>query len=97
MTATQSLKLYQIASKYFKNENDASAFISEIEAVVDNKIDQKKDVLATKEDIGNVRSEINKLRTDIAESKANTIKWMFIFWIGQIGALLGIILLFLKK
>jgi hypothetical protein len=90
MTATQSVRLYQIASKYFKNENDASAFISEIEAVVDNKLDQKKDVLATKEDIGNVRREI-------AEAKADTIKWMFIFWIGQIGALLGIILLFLKK
>jgi hypothetical protein len=48
-------------------------------------------------DIGNVSSEINKLRTEIAEGKADTIKWMFIFWIGQIGPLLGIILLFLKK
>jgi hypothetical protein len=97
MTATQSVKLYQTALKYFKNENDASSFVSEIEAVVDNKLDQKKDVLATKEDIGNVRSEINKVRTEIAEAKADTIKWMFIFWIGQIGATLGIILLFLKK
>ena len=31
------------------------------------------------------------LRTDIHKSKTDTIKWMFIFWIGQIGALLGIL------
>jgi hypothetical protein len=46
--------------------------------------------LATKDDIADVRKEIS-------EAKAETIKWMFIFWIGQVGATLGILLIFLKK
>ena len=31
------------------------------------------------------------LREEIQKSKVDTIKWMFIFWIGQIGAVLGIL------
>ena len=31
------------------------------------------------------------LREEIQKSKVDTIKWMFIFWIGQIGALFGIL------
>lgn len=38
---------------------------------------KEKDVLATKEDLANVKSDI--------------IKWMFIFWIGQIAVTLGIV------
>jgi hypothetical protein len=41
------------------------------------KRDKEKDVLATKEDLANVKSDI--------------IKWMFIFWIGQKAVTLGII------
>ncbi|MDB5016031.1 MAG: hypothetical protein JWQ84_863 [Mucilaginibacter sp.] len=46
--------------------------------------------LATKDDIANVCKEIS-------EAKADTIKWMFILWIGQVGATLAILLIFLKK
>jgi hypothetical protein len=35
--------------------------------------------------------EIADLRCGIEKSKSDTIKWMFLFWIGQIGAVLGII------
>lgn len=31
------------------------------------------------------------------EDKTDMIKWMFIFWVGQLGAMIGLILLFLKK
>lgn len=101
MTASQSLKLYNIASKYFANQDDASQFASEIESIVDNKFEEKKSVLATrefvKEEIAGVKKEISDLRKDNAESKADIIKWMFIFWIGQLGAMLAIILLFVKR
>ena len=36
--------------------------------------------------------QIADLRGRIDKSKSDTIKWMFLFWIGQIGAVLGIIL-----
>jgi hypothetical protein len=61
---------------------------------IDNKTERSVEAtiktLATKDDIADVRKEIS-------EAKTETIKWMFIFWIGQVGATLGILLLFLKK
>jgi hypothetical protein len=39
--------------------------------------------LASKEDLANTKSEI--------------IRWMFLFWVGQLFATFGFILLFLKK
>jgi hypothetical protein len=50
--------------------------------------------LATKDDIANVKYDLGK---EISEAKADSIKWMFIFWIGQVGATLAIVFLFLKK
>jgi|GEM_PF-6860879 len=46
--------------------------------------------LATKDDLIDLRNEMGKIKTD-------TIKWMFIFWVGQVGATMAIILLFVKK
>jgi hypothetical protein len=46
--------------------------------------------LATKDNIANLRKEIG-------EATADSIKWMFIFWTGQIGATLVFIFLFLEK
>ncbi|SFA47505.1 hypothetical protein SAMN04488511_106243 [Pedobacter suwonensis] len=53
-------------------------------------LDNKKEILATKEDIGHTKEAL-------ANAKAEIIKWMFIFWIGQIAATVGIILTYLKK
>jgi len=57
-------------------------------------MNSKYESLATKEDLAKLEMKINKtflrVETDI-------FKWMFIFWIGQIAATFGFILLFLKK
>ncbi len=47
--------------------------------------------------IGEQEPKIEGLRTEIGETKAEMIKWMFIVCIGQIGATLAIILIFLKR
>ena len=53
------------------------------------------------EEIGKVNermsSDIGKLDTKIERTKADLIKWMFIFWIGQIGAIMGLLFAFLNK
>jgi len=41
--------------------------------------------------------EIGKLDVKISETKADLIKWMFIFWIGQVGVILGILFAFFKS
>jgi hypothetical protein len=37
MTATQSLKLYQLSLKHFNNDADAKAFVDELEIVPEEK------------------------------------------------------------
>jgi hypothetical protein len=41
--------------------------------------------------------EISKLDKKISETKADIIKWMFIFWAGQIGVLIAVLDLFFKR
>ena len=38
--------------------------------------------------------EIGGLRTEMSAFEARITRWMFVFWIGQIGALLGILFVF---
>ena len=56
------------------------------------------------EQIAGLRSEffeeISKLRSEllgkIEENKSSTIRWMFLFWVGQIGTLIGILFAFFR-
>ena len=70
------IELYELL-KVKIGEKEASAFVSILEHKVDKKFEDAKQLLATKEDLANVKSEI--------------IKWMFIFWIGQMAATVAII------
>jgi hypothetical protein len=54
-------------------------------------------ILATKEYNADVSEDIRLLNTFIINTKAELIKWMFIFWIGQVALTFGFILLFLKR
>jgi len=52
------------------------------------------------EELAKVRVEIAEVKTELIEriekKHSDTIKWMFIFWVGQIGAILGILFAFFK-
>ncbi|MDZ7344383.1 MAG: hypothetical protein ONA90_07695 [candidate division KSB1 bacterium] len=41
--------------------------------------------------------KISLLETKISETRADLIKWMFIFWVGQVAVILGILFAFFKK
>ena len=43
------------------------------------------------------KRKLGKLDVKISETKADLIRWMFVFWMGQIGALLGILFTFFRK
>lgn len=45
------------------------------------------------EEISSLRSE---LKEDIANLRADIIKWMFIFWVGQAATILGALAIFLR-
>lgn len=57
MTATQTLNIYQILNKHFKNSQGASAVVEEIE--------EKKEILSTKEYIHSLQQKILNLKVDI--------------------------------
>jgi len=46
-----------------------------------------------------VKSNIANLTTkeDLANTRADMIKWMFIFWVGQLAAMFGLLYIFFKK
>jgi hypothetical protein len=43
------------------------------------------------------KEEAKQLEVKIESTKAEIIRWMFVFWIGQIAVTVGIVVLFLKK
>jgi len=77
------LEVYEIFKNRF-TEKEAAKVIEYFEAKAEEKIKQKKDVFMTKNDKVEMISRIESSKTD-------TIKWMFIFWIGQLVAVAGIL------
>ena len=41
--------------------------------------------------------EISKFRVEMHNLRASLIRWMFLFWIGQIGVLTSILFTFFRK
>ena len=80
---TPELKVYEIF-KARQSEPEAAAVFEYIDEKTEKKYEEKKDILATKEDLTN-------LRVEMREIKADMINWMFIFWIGQLVAIITII------
>jgi hypothetical protein len=71
------LRVYEIF-KAKLGEKEAETIIEYFEAKAEAKYLEKRDVLATKEDIAN--------------SKVDLIKWMVGFWIAEMAAIIGLYL-----
>ena len=65
--------------------------IAEIKTELKTEIAETRTELRT--EIAETRTE---LRTEMERNKSETLKWMFIFWVGQIAVLSGIIFAMLK-
>jgi predicted nucleic acid-binding Zn-ribbon protein len=48
-------------------------------------------------ELSKVNVEFARVRQEMAELKTDLIRWMFIFWVGQIGAIFGILFAFFRK
>lgn len=82
MSTVSITRLYDLLTDKVGKES-AENLTSYIEQKIKTELADKAAVLATKE--------------ALAETKSELIKWMFLFWIGQLAATFGFILLFLKK
>lgn len=82
MSMIRITKLYSLLSSKIGKES-AESLTSYVEEKINEEVEDKTKVLATK--------------IDLSETKSEMIKWMFIFWIGQMVTTFGFILLFLNK
>ena len=89
LEAKETARLYKLLSDKLGSDTTEAIF-KYIDSKTERFVEATIKTLATKEDIANVRKEAS-------ENKAETIKWMFIFWMGQVAATLAIIALFAKK
>jgi hypothetical protein len=83
MSAISSIEMYTIL-KGKLGEDEAKALTEYVESKVEKSFEKEKDILASKEDV-------LKLEIKISDVKSEIIKWMFIFWIGQIAVLLALV------
>lgn len=98
MPIINTLEIYEDLKSQFKEE-EARTLTKALEKSLEEYQKKQESFLATKDDISNLRTElkedINKVRNVLANAKAEIIKWLFIFLIGQ-GATIISILKFIK-
>jgi len=85
----ETARLYKLLSEKLGSDTTEAIF-KYIDNRTERSVEANIKTLATKEDLA-------KVKYDLSQEISNSIKWMFIFWIGQVGAILGIIFLFFKK
>jgi hypothetical protein len=86
LEAKETARLYKLLSEKLGSDTTEAMF-----KYIDNKTERSVEAtirtLATKDDLA-------KVKYDLSKEIGNSVKWMFIFWIGQVGATLAIILVF---
>ena len=93
MIVTTDIQLFLILKERL-GEKEAESLVDFVDAKLKENNDANLKILANREDL---KEEIGATKVLIANTKAELIKWMFIFWIGQVAVTFGFILLFLKK
>lgn len=93
LEAIETAWLYQLLSDKLGKDITEAMF-----KYIDNKTERSVEAtmlsLATKEDL---TRQIGEMRKEMAENKTEIIKWLLIFWAGQVGAILATGLLILEK
>lgn len=100
---TTDIQLFQILKEKL-GEKEAEALVNFVDSKLKENNEANLKVLATKEDIAKLavstKEDIVRLEGRMeklnAETKADMIKWMFIFWTGSILTTLGGMFAFLK-
>ncbi len=102
------LKVYDIFKSKF-SEHEAATVIEYFDVKAKEIIEEKgqvyqslqnKDLEIIRNDLHTLfatKEDIAKVEVKLSESKSEMIKWMFIFWIGQVTITVGLMLIYLKK
>jgi hypothetical protein len=74
-------------------EREAKALVEYVETQVKEMIEENMAAYITKSDL---RDTAHGLELKIEKTRSDMIKWMFVFWVGQISITIALFLLFLK-
>ncbi len=86
MASVTITQLYTLLTQKLGKET-AESLTNFIAEKVDEEVTVSTKDIATKDFV----------KAEIAEAKSDTIKWMFLFWVGQLAAMFGFLYFFLKK
>ena len=100
---TSIIKLYDLLKARI-GEKEADAFIEILEKKVDEKFDEKKNILATKEDIHNLgmatKEDLANVRLELSSVRSELLRTIYLTSLGQLIAIVASvvsIILVLKK
>ncbi len=93
--STLDLKAYEIFKSKL-GEKEAEIVIEYFESKTESKFQEKKEVLATKGDLHELRDatkdDIALVRQEALTTKVDLIKWMVGLWLAQMAAIVGLYL-----
>lgn len=85
--ATIAIKILEILEQQLEPVK-AKSVAKAIEQAIEENNKELREFLATKEDLAKFQAATKE---EIANLKAELIKWMFIFWIGQFASIVGVL------
>jgi hypothetical protein len=86
---TTDIQLFQIL-KLKLGEKEAEALVTFVANKTKESNQNNLKVLATKEDISLLKIDIAKLELKISESKVETLRWVFSFFVALMLAIVGL-------
>ena len=82
------IELYEVLKESL-GEKQAKSLVGLVEIRVNNKFEQNKTLLATKEDIFVLKEDISAMRVEMAKTKADLLKWQIAMWVTLMIAVLA--------
>ena len=87
-------EIEQVRLELTKEIEQTRKELKETELRLQKEIEQVR--LELTREIEQVRLEVEQVRREISETKATLVKWMFLFWTGQLVAIAGLLKLMLR-
>lgn len=82
------IELYEVLKESL-GEKQAKSLVGLVEIRVNNKFEQNKTLLATKEDISALKEDISSMKVEMISIKADLLKWQIAMWITLMIAVLA--------
>jgi len=89
LEAKETARLYKQLTEKLGNDTTEAMF-KYIDKKTERSVEATIKTLATKDDLA-------KVKYDLSKEISNSVKWMFVFWVGQFGAIMTMLFMILKK